>query len=179
MNAVALICAALLWLAQAGCEEEKVTYPSFRVASLAFGEGEVIPNLHTCHGAGKSPPLSFSRVPDEAKGLVVIMEDLDYLTGPHTQWMVWGLPAAIILPEDIDENLPEGAVQGTADDAKGPGYEPPCPPDDYHRFSFKAYAVDKMIRLEEGATRKQLDEAMKDHIVGLGELTGRVPPKKL
>ncbi len=174
------VIALLMLLAWGGCDEVTDPRDEIRVRSLAFSEGEVIPAIHTCHGRGISPPLSFSWVPDEAEELVIIMEDLDYITGPHTEWMVWGLPAKVILPEDIDKNLPEGAVQGLAEDAELPGYKAnaPCPTGAEHRFQIQALAVDKPIRLEEVSGRKQLDEAIDGHIVGRGALTGRVPPKQ-
>lgn len=181
MKSALVITLCLSMLLSVGCDEETTSYSTFDLTSLAFGEGEVIPKLHTCHGAGKSPPLSVSRVPDTAKGIVIVLEDVDYITGPYTQWMLWGLPAKVIIPEDIKTNLtelPDGAAMGTPDDGGEVRYLAPCPVGEYHDFTFRAYATDKRILLEEGANRDQLDSAMADHILAVAELTGRVPPKE-
>jgi Raf kinase inhibitor-like YbhB/YbcL family protein len=183
MKATSPIVLALLFLVSTGCEEE-TSEVTFDLKSMAFSQDEVIPNAHTCHGPGKSPQLYFSKMPDEAVGLIIVLEDLDHITGSYTHFMLWGIPADIIIPENIkpnniEENLPEGAALGTADDEKTVGYLPPCAPaGGYHRFLFTAYALDKIIRLEQGEVRSTLDEAMDGHIIAKGDLLGRVPPKK-
>jgi Raf kinase inhibitor-like YbhB/YbcL family protein len=158
------------------CEEE-VVY-DIEVRSAAFGHKETIPKKHTCQGEGLSPPLTFSSMPDGTVSVAVIMDDPDRLSGTFTHWLLWGLPSKTTVPEDVALNLPENAVHGMADDGKTEGYLAPCPPaGNPHRYVFKAYALDTKIDLESGATREQLDDKMKNHILGYGELQGVVAPK--
>ena len=47
------------------------------IISPAFSEGEEIPKIYTCDGNNINPPLEFSEVPENAKSLVLIMDDPD------------------------------------------------------------------------------------------------------
>jgi Raf kinase inhibitor-like YbhB/YbcL family protein len=78
------------------------------------------------------------------------------------------------LPKDMPKSgrLDSGALQGRNDFRKT-GYNGPCPPPGKtHRYFFRMYALDAKLTLEPGATRQQLDAAMKGHIVGEAEYMG-------
>jgi Raf kinase inhibitor-like YbhB/YbcL family protein len=159
-----------------GCDEDDTT--TIEVRSVAFGQGEEIPNRHTCQGEGISPPLTYSGTPEGTVSIAVIAEDADRLIGVYTHLLLWGLSPRSTVPENLDENLPEHVTVGVADDESTVGYLTPCPPPgDPHRFFFKVYALDRNIPLEKGASREELDEAMKGHVLGYGELMGQVSPK--
>ena len=53
------------------------------------------------------------------------------------------------------------------------GYGGPCPPGGTHRYFFKLYALDTVLDLEAGATKKALEEAMEGHVLAEGQLMGR------
>ncbi len=159
-----------------GCEEEK--YDPIEVRSVAFGQAEEIPSRHSCQGEGISPPLTFSGIPKGTVSIAVIIEDADRLIGVYTHLLLWGLPPSSTVPENLEENLPKHATVGVDDDKSTVGYLAPCPPPgNPHRFFFKVYALDRKIPLEKGSAREALDEAMKGHILGYGELMGMVTPK--
>ena len=46
------------------------------------------------------------------------------------------------------------------------------PPGKPHRYFFKLYALDKMLDLKPGATKKDVESAMKGHILAEGQLMG-------
>jgi Raf kinase inhibitor-like YbhB/YbcL family protein len=69
------------------------------------------------------------------------------------------------------QNLPQGAKQGVTDFGRT-GWGGPCPPSGMHRYFFKLYAIDKALDLPEGATKSQLEKAIKDHIIEKAELIG-------
>jgi hypothetical protein len=53
------------------------------------------------------------------------------------------------------------------------GYGGPCPPPGKpHRYFFKLYALDRMLELKPGATKKDVEAAMKGHILAEGQLMG-------
>ena len=79
-----------------------------------------------------------------------------------------GLPAEIA----PDATLSNGARHGTNDFRKL-GYGGPCPPGGTHRYFFKLYALDSDFDLDSGATKAQVEEAMKGHILAEGQLMGK------
>lgn len=169
---VGIITGICLCLTNTACEDEP-SRKEFGIRSAAFGEMEVMPNTYTC-GSGISPPLTFSRVPEEVKSLVVLLEDPDRISGTYTHWMVWGLPPRVVLPADIAAYPVDGAVMGTADDDETVGYLALCPPEnETHRAVFRALGLDKTLHLEEGATRSQLDNALSGHIIAEARLTAK------
>ena len=56
-------------------------------------------------------------------------------------------------------------------DFKKTGYGGPCPPTGRHRYFHKLYALDIMLDLK-GATKSQMERAMRDHVLANAELIG-------
>lgn len=142
---------------------------SMRISSSAFEEGAEIPTRFTCDGEDVSPPLAISGVPENARTLALIVDDPDAPVGTFVHWLLWNLPPGVReLPEDVP---PDDVVTGLGDahhgitDFKRVGYGGPCPPDRRHTYRFMLYALDTALDLEAGANRKQLDDAMKGHII--------------
>ena len=68
--------------------------------------------------------------------------------------------------------LSNGAKQGK-NDFGNIGYGGPAPPKGKpHRYFFKLYALDVAVDLPPGATKAQLMDAMKGHILAEGQLVG-------
>ena len=150
-----------------------------RVTSSAFSEGELIPSKYTCDGANVSPPISWESVPAGARTIALISDDPDAPVGTWVHWVLYDLPANVThLPENVppDEKLANGADQGKTDFGKI-GYGGPCPPSGTHRYYFKVYALDTSLGLGPGATKGQLLNAMKEHIVAEGQLMGKYARK--
>ena len=57
------------------------------------------------------------------------------------------------------------------------GYGGPQPPSGTHRYYFKIFALDQMLELASGAKRRELEKAMKGHIVAQAEVMGRYTAK--
>jgi Raf kinase inhibitor-like YbhB/YbcL family protein len=71
------------------------------------------------------------------------------------------------------EQLPDGSRQGQNDFDK-PGYGGPCPPGKSpHRYVFALYALDSRLNLPAGATRREVEDAMRGHILAHGEMIVR------
>jgi Raf kinase inhibitor-like YbhB/YbcL family protein len=69
--------------------------------------------------------------------------------------------------------LPNGARQGR-NDFKRIGYGGPCPPPGKpHRYFFRLYALDRKLELKPGATKDEVQAAMKGHILAEAELMGK------
>ena len=149
---------------------------SLKLTSTAFPAGGTIPKKFTCDGPDVSPALAWNNPPAGTQGFALIMDDPDAPVGTWVHWVLYDLPAtARELPENVDkkDELPSGARQGRNDFRKI-GYGGPCPPPGpAHRYFFKLYALDVKLGLKPGATKAEVEAAMKGHILAQGELVGR------
>lgn len=147
-----------------------------RISSPAFSAGESIPKKFTCDGPDVSPKLSWGDPPAKAQSFTLIMDDPDAPAGTWVHWVLYDVPAdAKELPEAVpkQEQLANGARQGRNDFAKI-GHGGPCPPPGKsHRYFFNLYALDTKLNLKAGATKADVERAMKGHILAQAELMGR------
>src|SRR5438445_11320251 len=74
---------------------------SISITSPAFQAGGDIPAKFTCNGTNVSPELQISGVPNEAKSLVLIVDDPDAPLGLFTHWIVWNIDPNT---SHVDEN---------------------------------------------------------------------------
>lgn len=148
---------------------------SMQLTSTAFADGEAIPSKYTCDGENVSPPLKWRGVPGGVKSLALIADDPDAPMGTWVHWVVFDLPATTTeLPAGLPQSqyLPGGARQGL-NDFKHLGYGGPCPPAGKpHRYFFKLYALDRLLDLKPGATKKQVEQALEKHTIAQGHLMG-------
>jgi len=143
--------------------------------STAFEEGMKIAAKYTCDGANFSPPLKWSDSPKKTVSFSLICDDPDAPAGTWVHWVLYDLPAAVTeLPEHVpaDNKLSAGGTHGS-NDFGNTGYGGPCPPRGTHRYYFKLYALDNMLGLEPGATKQQVLDAMKGHVLAETQLMGR------
>ena len=148
---------------------------TMQLIGTAFSEGQSIPVKHTCDGENTSPPMKWSGVPPNAKSLVLIADDPDAPVGTWTHWVLYDLPTSVTeLAEGQPKGqyLPGGAKQGL-NDFKHLGYGGPCPPaGKAHRYYFKLYALDTVLQLKPGGTKKEIERAMENHTLAQGQLMG-------
>ena len=145
-----------------------------KITSSAFQEGGTIAEKFSKNGQNVNPELRIEGAPAEAKSLALIVDDPDAPVGLFTHWLVWNIDPKT---SEISENsTPKGAVQGT-NDFPGSGYDGPQPPSGTHRYYFKIFALDRMLDLKPGAKRRDVDAAMRGHVIGQGELMGRYSKK--
>jgi len=143
--------------------------------SPAFRNGDMIPAKYSYYGENVSPPLSWSNPPEGTVGFALIMDDPDAPLGTWVHWIVYRIPTtAVGIGEGASKakKLPVGSVEGFTDFQSTP-YGGPCPPSGTHRYFFKLYALDTMLTTAPGATKKQLLDAMKGHILEQAELVGK------
>ncbi len=134
-----------------------------------FDNNERIPGRYTCDGRNINPGLEISEIPEKTKSFALIVDDPDAPAGTWVHWIIFNIPPTII---KIEENsIPTHSKQGT-NDFKKLDYGGPCPPSGTHKYFFKIYALDSELELEEGASKKELENAMKEHILEKAELIG-------
>lgn len=146
---------------------EKINgFKLLEIVSPAFKDGDKIPSRYTCEGANISPPINIPYIPSGVESLALVMEDPDATAGTWVHWVVWNIP--------VTHHLKENAVHGIEgiNDFQRHQYGGPCPPSGMHRYFFKVYGLDTVLDLPPIAGKAQLEEAMSDHIVAFGEITG-------
>ena len=147
------------------------------IKSSAFAAGGSIPSQYTCDAQNPpNPPLQFTGVPKAAKSLVLIIYDPDVPktmipTGVFDHWLVWD-----IAPDS--KGIKEGENSQGLNGMGKAGYVGPCPPDREHRYFFRLYALDVKLGDTKIANRKDLEDAMKGHIIDQAELMGRYEKMK-
>ena len=142
---------------------------SLTVTSKSFPSDHQIPVEYTCDGKNVSPQLTWSSPPEGTKALVVILDDLD-ATGGFTHWVALNLPAdALSLAEGADIAALGGRVG--LNDQHNVQYDGPCPPRGaFPRYRFRVFASDRVLPLDEGATRAAVEGALAGHVLGVGSL---------
>jgi len=148
---------------------------TIKLTSSAFKEGAMIPARYTCDGKDISPPLNWSEVPEGTQSFALICDDPDAPIGTWVHWVVYNIPDNVTaFPENVPphKSVMGNILQGMTD-FRRIGYGGPCPPRGTHRYYFKIYALDTMLNLPAGATKRELLRAMEGHILVEGQLMGR------
>lgn len=159
----------LIWLKNIqNVDSANIQEGNMKLTSV-FTQGEKIPSIYTCDGDNVSPELIISQVPQEAKSLALIVDDPDAPMGLFVHWVLYNIPASTT--EISSQKVPQGAIEGMTNFGRV-GYGGPCPPNGEHRYFFKLYAIDKMLELPPKATKAQVENAIRDHIIEKTELMG-------
>lgn len=151
---------------------------TIELESLAFCDGGELPERFTADGARISPPLRWHGVPEDAEGLVLIVEDPDAPSlEPLVHLLVWDLPPDM---DSIDEGLFRSPGQDGLDETLGrnsflqAAYLPPDPPTGHgpHLYAFQLFALDQKLDFDHPPGRKAVVKAMSGHVLAKGVLVG-------
>jgi Raf kinase inhibitor-like YbhB/YbcL family protein len=140
-----------------------------QLTSPAFHDGSEIPTKYTCEGADISPPLAWTDIPARTKSFTLIVEDPDASDETFVHWIVVDLP-----PErhTLHENIGKLASGHIGfNDWHRTTWGGPCPPSGKHHYTFKLYALDRMLDLVR-PTRQELEAAMDGHVLAEATLVG-------
>jgi Raf kinase inhibitor-like YbhB/YbcL family protein len=144
---------------------------TFTLTSRDFAPGGTIPVRYTDYDIGMSPSLAWRGLPEGTKSLAVIMEDPDVSSSqPFVHWLAWNIdPAAGGLARG---SVTLGAKLGR--NGRGnPSYFGPRPSGKSpHHYHFQMFALDAQLPLKAGASREQLLQAMRGHVLGKATLVG-------
>ena len=168
---------AFLVFAVVGCiRSEALVQPEvpevveLKLSSPAFLDGSSIPSKFTCDGSDVSPELVIDGVPENAKSLVLIVDDPD---APSKIWEHWTL---FNIPPDTkvmrEGSVPAGSVQ-LMNDFRRVEWGGPCPPPGkVHHYRFRLSALDIVLSLGSSAKKSDVVAAMKGHVVAESVLVG-------
>jgi Raf kinase inhibitor-like YbhB/YbcL family protein len=145
-----------------------------------FNDGQKIPLSYVSDGDNASPPLEWDGTPAQTKSFVLIADDPDAMDPkPFTHWVAYdipadtkklreGIPGSPVVPE------PKAMKQGV-NSSGSIGYTGPKPPvgDPAHHYHFQVFALDvETLGIDPGASREQVIDAMKDHVLANGKVVG-------
>jgi hypothetical protein len=149
---------------------------TFKLSSPAFAMYDLIPKDFTCDGANRSPQLTWTGAPANAKSFALIVDDPDAPNGTFTHWVLFDIPATL---KQLDEGLSTIGLGG-ANSFGQSNYQGPCPPVGHsaHHYYFTLYALDvASLNLKAGAVRHQVEAAIESHNVGRTHLIGQYERK--
>ena len=146
-------------------------------------DGATIPEKHAQPGRDVSPALSWSTPPANTASFVLMVHDIDALTGNGTDdalhWLVWNIPGTA---SSLAEGQPEGGDRADGSrqiSISGPYYRGPAAPaaGPVHHYVFELFALDTVLAVpavgaSPAATRAAVTAAMGGHIRGKGSLIG-------
>jgi Raf kinase inhibitor-like YbhB/YbcL family protein len=154
----------------------KQSADTLQLSSGSFEGDAAIPAKYTCDGEDISPALLWNDPPPATRSFALVVDDPDAPNGTVVHWLIYDIPAdSHGLQEGVpkDKKLRDGALQGRNSHGKI-GYSGPCPPHGaVHHYFFKLYALDEITKLKPKATKPELEQAMKGHILGKAQLIGR------
>lgn len=127
MRGLCWCCAVFVGLSTVGCSPaaDGTTAPTattFTLTSSAFQEGGALPVVHTCDGAGHSPPLSWSGAPEGTAQFALLMTTLAN-DGTRWNWLLYAIPASV---RSLSANTSGVGTAGLSSDGPLLKYYPPC-----------------------------------------------------
>ncbi|MBI3049162.1 MAG: YbhB/YbcL family Raf kinase inhibitor-like protein [Acidobacteria bacterium] len=138
------------------------------LTSPEFADGQPMPRQFTCDGKNAPPPLRVGDPPAGTRSFALVMDDPDAPRGTFTHWLAYDIPAG-------GPELKATAGKALKNDFGRAGYGGPCPPRGHgpHRYYFTVYALDVPSLEVGGATRDDLEAAVRGHTLGTARLMGR------
>jgi Raf kinase inhibitor-like YbhB/YbcL family protein len=151
---------------------------TFHLTSQSFPNGQPIPARHTSDGEDVSPALEWSDPPPGTKSVALVVHDPD-APDPKApkrdvvHWVLYNLPAGVrSLPEGTTRaTLPPGSREGL-NESRETSWRGPSPPIGRHRYFFELYALDTELPDLGTPTRRDLEAAMKGHVLAKATLMG-------
>ena len=134
---------------------------------------EDFPDVYTCRGANRSPPIRVEGILPNIKSLAVLATTSPEEGPSKVAWILWNLPAVPLIPEGFPAGgvveSPLHAVQGT-NDFGTIGYRGPCPETGKgEAYLFRVYALDLDLALAPGATWEEMIRKMQGSLNQSGE----------
>ena len=152
------------------------------VSSSGFTPNGAIPDKFVA-GGKDSPVLEWSQIPTATRSFALIVEDPDASSPrPFVHLIAYNIPADLgkldLRALQTSRYSDRGLLLGK--NSKGEmSYIAPQPPsgDPAHSYHFQIFALDTELPLPDGATKKDLINAMNGHVLAKGEIVGMYQAK--
>jgi len=163
---ILMLAATCFCCGKAIAQEGKKGGQDMKITSPLFKNNEKMPVKFTYDGEDINPALDIESLPEGTKSLALIVDDPDAPMKTWVHWVVYDIPPS--------NHIDEGSIPGRQgiNDSGGKNYHGPCPPSGTHRYYFKVYALNKILGLNEGASKRDLEKAMQGSVLSSAELIG-------
>lgn len=112
---------------------------AFAVTSPVGLDGGTLPTEYTCDGAGVSPALTWTGVPQGTREFVVLMTTVPGDGSTKWNWVLYGIPASAT---GVPRAVTGLGTEGRGSDGPALGYQPPCSQGPGLKlYTFTVYAV--------------------------------------
>jgi para-nitrobenzyl esterase len=145
------------------------------VGSPAFAASGDIPFENTQYKGNMFPGLFWTAGPPGTTSYVVILQDADAMRNgaPILHWTMVNIPANVLKLDPAMSAPPAGAQYGPNIRAAAQPYlGPRTPAGPKHRYHFQVFALDTSLSAESQASYATLTDAMKGHVLAMGEVIG-------
>jgi hypothetical protein len=144
---------------------------SFTLESPSFSQHGIVQKTCTCEGVNRSPAVRWSGTPENTKSFALVMQDPDAPLGLWIHWFIYNLPATTSSLSENATDLPKKAFVG-ANSWERRRYDGPCPPRGAtHHYEIVLYALDATLTLPERTGYRELQMAMKGHVLASTQIT--------
>jgi Raf kinase inhibitor-like YbhB/YbcL family protein len=156
---------------------------TLQVSSDSFQHEQEMPVELSCRGRGIAPHIRWTAAPETTRSYALVAMDWD-APSPRlplfafVHWVLYDIPAVTTqIPANSNSNvLRQIGITPGLNSTRQPGYLPPCPPLDRHRYEFRVYALD-LDRIAPASNDKPgVMQAIDGHILAYGELVGLKGP---
>jgi hypothetical protein len=141
-----------------------------KITSPVFYEGETIPHEYGRDFDDKNPPLTIEEVPDNTTSLALIMDDPDAPGKTFTHWVLFNISPNTT---NLHEGMTPIMMKSGVNDYGETSYGGPKPPNGEHRYYFRLYALNIRLPAPRGASRSEIEGAMRGHVLATATLMGR------
>lgn len=142
-----------------------------KLFSEIFKNGGEIPGEYSFDLGDTTLPLMWSDVPKGAKSLVLVCDDPDAQVGTWGHWILFNIPASMKELLSSTAELPEevrvGKNQLTRYEYVGTDEK-----EGMSRYFFTLLALDCVLDLQDGTSKKEVFEAAEGHILEEARLMG-------
>jgi Raf kinase inhibitor-like YbhB/YbcL family protein len=144
------------------------------VKSDAFERNGTIPSK-LMSNKSSGPTIQWSGAPDNAESFAVIVEDPDAVgQRPFVHLIAFNISAdqkQINLGElDNSRMSDRGIMLGKNSENQMSYFAPQPPSGQAHNYHFEVFALDGKLPLQNGATKKEVLDAMNGHVIAKGEI---------
>jgi Raf kinase inhibitor-like YbhB/YbcL family protein len=155
--------------------------PQFALTSDDFTDQQTLATVFSydkngCTGENKIPKLTWSGAPAKTRSFALVVSDPDAYPTTFYHWIRVDIPKSVVQLPPADDSVTNLGVD-TRNSFGSTGYAGPCPPKreapHHYVFTLYALAVDRLERIGPNSKPEAVLSAMRGHVLGETELTGR------